>query len=253
METPEEEPRVPVFITVLPGFMVRVEKGCVWLPVVPVAVMVIVLLPVSVRVTLAPKYGPVDTPLAVLLTRANPKVLLLSTTPAPAVEDGFVVRVLDQFTVSVPPPMIVRTLVPMFQAFTPFKATVRPLAMFQVWLPPSANGAPTVKFTVAAELSIPTPLTPLRVKRFAAVASVMATLPVGLAIMISPMVSGPPTATVLAAVTVLSHLPMSAEPGTGPAPPFHEPVALIAVVLFALIWVAAGAASAPDNRSRQMN
>ena len=86
---------------------------------------------------------------------------------------------------------------------------------------------------MATDMSTPTVLTPLRVKMFAAVASLMLTLPVGLTIWISPMDSGPPTATVLAAVTVLSHLPMSPEPGN-PAT-VQLPLVLSAVVLLAFM------------------
>ncbi len=68
---------------------------------------------------------------------------------------------------------------------------------------------------------------------FAAVASEMLTAPPGLAIRISPMVIAPLTATVLAAVTVLSHLPMSPEPGN-PAT-VQLPLVLSAVVLLAFM------------------
>src|ERR1017187_992039 len=114
----------------------------------------------------------------------------------------------------------------------PLNLMVLPLARFQDWLPPMANGAANVKFRVEVS-SRPTPLTPLRVKMFAAVASLMLTSPPGLAIMISPILYGAPSDTVLAAVTVLSHLPMSPLPGA-PAT-VQLPLVGSAVVLLALM------------------
>ena len=116
------------------------------MPVVAVAVMVIVQLPENVSAQLAPKNGLLAV-LVVADTRANPKVLLLSTTPAPALEATGVVIVLLYFTVNKPPPLIVSTFAPKLMPFAPLN--VRVLALlprFHVWLPPSDKGAAKVRF-----------------------------------------------------------------------------------------------------------